>query len=109
MRFLINVIDQSIPQPGNATEMSAIDAFNEKLQNNGNWIFAWGLEAPAKAKLIDNRESKNLIENRPLFEGPENISGFWLIEAGDQKEAEHIALEASLACNRKVELRRLHG
>lgn len=108
MRFLINVIDSSIPQPGNSSEMAAIDSFNESLQNNGNWIFAWGLQAPAKAKFIDNRESKNLIESRPLVDGPENISGFWLIEAPDEATAELLALEASKACNRKVELRPLH-
>jgi hypothetical protein len=33
--------------------------------------------------------------------------GFWIIEAKDQEEAQNLALEASLSCNRKVELRQI--
>ncbi|MEY3115626.1 MAG: hypothetical protein RL611_340, partial [Actinomycetota bacterium] len=35
------------------------------------------------------------------------ISGIWIIEADDQAEAEVLAAEGSMACNRKVELRPL--
>jgi hypothetical protein len=44
-----------------------------------------------------------------LFEDKENYSGFWLIQAADLESAQTLALEGSMACNRKVELRPLLG
>lgn len=108
MRFLINVVDKVVPNSANQSEMEAIDAFNQKLQDNQHWIFACGLEAPGKVKLIDNTNDQQLVENRPMFIAAENISGFWLINAKDEEEGLALALEASKACNRKVELRPLH-
>jgi hypothetical protein len=54
MRFLLSVID-SASRTGSTDEMAAIDIFNEKLQNNGHWIFACGVDSPLTAKLVDNR------------------------------------------------------
>ena len=45
MRFLINVIDD-MSNSGTPEEMDQIDKFNDKLRDNGHWIFAWGLQAP---------------------------------------------------------------
>ncbi len=104
MRFVIFVIDE----PGNlakADEIQLIDAFNEKLQNDGHWVTAAGIREPGMAKLIDNRNQRNLIEIGSLFDSPEHYSGFWLIEAGSEVEATQLALEGSFACNRRVELR----
>jgi hypothetical protein len=104
MRFIIFVIDGP-NNPANADEMKHIDAFNEKLQNNGHWITAAGIQPGAKARLIDNRASKGEVKAGSLFDAPEYYSGFWLIEAASDEEAHQLALEGSLACNRKVELR----
>ena len=108
MRFLINVIDSDPAKPADSSEMAAIDAFNQELQDGGNWIYAWGLESISKAKLVDNTLGQESIQNRPLHEGQESISGFWLIETHDEKEALDLALKGSKACNRRVELRPLH-
>jgi hypothetical protein len=48
LKFLIAVIDNEV-NTGTADEMVAIDAFNEKLEANGQWIMGAGLE---KAKVI---------------------------------------------------------
>jgi len=36
-------------------EMAAIDVFNDRLQTEGHWVFAGGLESPSSATVIDNR------------------------------------------------------
>ena len=107
MKFLISVIDD-LSNSGTPAEMEAINAFNDGLRNNGQWIFAWGLQAPETATVIDNRNGANSETGKPLFEAKENFSGLWLIEAADAETAKKLAFDASKACNRKVELRPLH-
>ena len=105
MRFLVNVID-SETNSATGDEMAAIDAFNEKLRTNGNWITAAGVEGPKGSILIDNRDGLNQVVHAPLYSDDEYVSGFWLIEANDETEALELAKEGSKACNRKVELRK---
>ena len=107
MRFLISVIDDQ-SNSGTPEEMVEIDAFNDKLRDNGHWIFAWGLQSPATATVIDNRAGAKKETGKPLFDAKEHYSGLWLIEANDLRTARTLAFEASEACNRKVELRPLH-
>jgi hypothetical protein len=108
MKFLISVIDD-LAISGTSTEMAAIDKFNDDLRANGQFIFAWGLEDPKTATVIDNRNDAGIETGKPLFDSIENISGFWLVEVSDKEIAQKLAFEASKACNRKVELRKLHG
>lgn len=93
---------------GTPAEMAEIDAFNDKLRANNQFIFAWGLQAPETATVIDNRNGANTETGKPLFDAKEHYSGLWLIEAADAQTAKTLAYEASKACNRKVELRPLH-
>lgn len=108
MKFVISVIDD-LSNSGTPDEMKAIDAFNDQLRANGNWFFACGLEDPSTATVIDNRNDAGLSTGAPLFSAAENVSGFWIIEASDHETASRLAHEGSKACNRKVELRKLHG
>ena len=88
--------------------MAEIDKFNDSLRANNQFIFAWGLQAPETATVIDNRNGANSETGKPLFDSKEHYSGLWLIEAADAETAKKLAYEASKACNRKVELRPLH-
>ena len=106
MKFIIFVIDD-LTNSGTPDEMVAINAFNDGLRANGQWIFAGGLSAPANANVIDNRSGAGIETGKPLFEAKENFSGFWLIEAVSADVAKELALAGSKACNRKVELRTL--
>lgn len=108
MKFIIFVIDD-LTNSGTAEEMKAIDAFNDDLRANGQWIFAGGLSSPSKSNVIDNRGGAGIETGGPLFDAQENFSGFWLIEAADEEEARNLAFAGSQACNRKVELRKLLG
>lgn len=107
MKFLISVIDD-LSGSGTSDEMVAIDAFNEGLRANGQWIFAWGLAAPETATVIDNRNGAMIETGKPLFDAKEHYSGFWIIEAADAEIAKKLAYDGSMACNRKVELRPFH-
>lgn len=89
MKFVMFVID-SDTNTGAADEMAAIDAFNEGLRANGNWIMAFGMERPGA---------------RSIQSSSEFYSGMWIIEAADLAEAQRLANEGSRACNRRVELR----
>lgn len=108
MKFVLFVIDTQ-SNSGNEDEMRAIDAFNAKLVQDGALLMAEGITAPENSLVIDNRSSVNLVSEGPLHNQKEYISGFWIIRANDLEQARAIALEASLACNRKVELRPLFG
>jgi hypothetical protein len=104
MRYLVSVIDD---KTGSATpdEMAAIDAFNDRLEAEGHWVFAGGLAAPSSATVIDNRGAEPMFTDGPFLESKEYIAGFWVIEAADLDVALKLAAEGSKHCNRKVEVR----
>ena len=108
MRFIIAVIDS---KTGSATgdEISAIDEFNDKLQASGHFILACGIDDPENAVVIDNRADAGLLSIGPLYDQKEYMAGFWVISAESVEEAKALAAEGSKACNRKVEVRALHG
>lgn len=104
MQYLVSVIDD---QTGSATadEMSAINAFNDRLKGEGHWVFAGGLATPSAATVIDNRGEETLFTDGPFLESKEYLAGFWMIEAVDLDVALKLAAEGSKHCNRKVEVR----
>ena len=109
-RFLLSVLDDGSGVAGPEV-MPAIDLFNEKLRENGQWIFAWGLHSPEHSYLVDNRAGLGALEQGSLIpyeSGSEYISGIWLIQAESLEVALSLAAEGSLACNRKVEVRPFH-
>ena len=108
MQYLVSVIDDTAGRATSDEEL-AIDAFNERLQAEGHWVFAGGLEGPSSATVIDNRGGEPMFTDGPFVESKEYLAGFWIIEAADLDVALKLATEGSKACNRKVEVRPLHG
>ena len=104
MRYLVSVIDDKTGS-GTPAELSAIDAFNDRLRADGHWVFAAGLEAPGTATVIDNRGGVMVFTDGPFLESKEYLAGFWIIEAPDLDVAVKLAAEGSKSCNRKVEVR----
>ena len=104
MQYLVSVI---FDKTGSATptEMAAINAFNDRLEAEGHWVFAGGLNSPSTATVIDNRDGAAMFTDGPFVESKEHIGGFWVIEAPDLEVALKLAAEGSKACNRKVEVR----
>ena len=114
MQYLISVIDdaQSMVPSDPATkqaEMSAVDVFNDRLQAEGYWVYANGLGATETAMVIDNRGEEPSVIDGPFVESKEFLGGLWVIEAPDLDVALKLAAEASKACNRKLEVRPMHG
>jgi hypothetical protein len=104
MQYLVSVINDS-DALATASEMAAIDEFNDRLKAEGHWVFAGGLASPSEATVIDNRNGAGLFTDGPFVETKEHFVGFWIIEAPDHDVALELATEASKHCNRKVELR----
>ena len=104
MQYLVSVIDDTA---GLATpdEMAAINAFNDRLQAKGHWVFAGGLAAPSSATVIDNRGEEAILTDGPFVESKEYLAGFWIIEAPDLDVALKLAAEGSKACRGTVEVR----
>jgi hypothetical protein len=108
MQYLMSVIDDRAADD-TGDEQAAIDVFNEQLQAEGYWRFANGLTDPEQATTVDNRHGENLIVDGPFVETKEFLAGFWIIEVPDIDVALTLAAGASTACNRRIELRALHG
>ena len=104
MQYMVSVIDDK-SNSGTPEEMVAIDAFNERVQAEGHWVFAGGLAAPETATVIDNRAGEALFTDGPFVESKEFLAGFWIMEAPDLDVALKLAAEGSKACNRRVEVR----
>jgi hypothetical protein len=117
MQYLISVIDEvsvidDDASLANSQEQSepvqppaSVDAFNDRLEADGHWVFAGGLGKPCTATVIDNRDGAGLVTDGPFVESKEYLGGFWVIEAADLDVALKLAAEGSKACNRRVEVR----
>ncbi len=106
MRFILFVIDDGL-EPASPDEMQAIGRFNDGLRANGQLLMAEGIHSGAHATVFDNRHNAGIIRDGSHHTDAARYTGFWLIEASDDVQAREIALGASLACNRRVELRLL--
>ena len=104
MQYLVSVIDDGTGL-ATPTEEADIDAFNDRLQSDGHWVFAGGLGSPDPATVIDNRRGEAVFTDGPFVESKEYLAGFWIIEAPDLDVALELATEGSKRCNRKVEVR----
>jgi hypothetical protein len=115
MQYLVSVIDegQALAADSNdsatASEMAAIDGFNDRLRAEGHWVYANGLAAPGSATVIDNRGEEAVFTDGPFLESKEFLAGFWIIDAANLDVALKLAADGSKSCNRKVEVRPFAG
>ena len=104
MQYLVSVIDDT-SNPGGPDRRPAISAFNERLIEEGYWVFAGGLADPDAATVVDNRGEQAVLSDGPFLESKEHMIGFWIMEAEDLDVALTLGAEGSRACNRKIEVR----
>jgi hypothetical protein len=104
MQYLFSVIDDGTGR-ATPTEAADIDAFNDRLQADGHWVFAGGLGSTDGATTVDNRGDVAVLTDGPFIESKEYLAGFWIIEAPDLDVALKLAAGGSKACNRKLEVR----
>jgi len=84
-------------------------AFNQRLIDEGYFVFANGLTAPTDATVVDGMGDKPVLTDGPYAEAKEYLGGFWVIEAPDLDVALRLAAEGSKACRGKVEVRPFQG
>ena len=110
MRYLFSVLaSRSSSVMADADEMAAIDAFNDKIEESGQRLMAVGIASPENSMLFDNRHGAGIVSKGPASDADEFMAGFWVIEAANDNEAHELALEASKACNRRIEVRQIFG
>lgn len=80
-------------------------AFNERLEREGYFVFADGLEAATTATTVDGQGGSPVITDGPYAETKEYLGGFWVIETPDLDVALALAAEGSKACRGRVEVR----
>ncbi|SCL38844.1 Uncharacterized conserved protein [Micromonospora rhizosphaerae] len=80
-------------------------AFTERLQRDGHFIFADGLEPATTATTVDGKGEKPAFTDGPYLETKEYLDGFWVIDAADLDVALALAAEGSKACRGTVEVR----
>jgi hypothetical protein len=100
----------SYPSEEAMTEaMAATGVFNERLREEGHWVFANGLAPVAAATVVDGQGGEPVLTDGPYLESKEHLGGFWIIEAPDLDVALALAAEGSKACRGKVEVRPFAG
>ena len=100
-----NAMDGLPPVEEMQPVFEAVDRFNQKLQDEGAWVFAGGLMPIDQATTVDNTGDKPIVTDGPYAESKEYLGGFWVIEAPDLDAALQWAKEGSKACAGKVEVR----
>ena len=80
-------------------------AFNDKLEREGYFVFADGLEQATTATTVDGQGEQPVVTDGPYAETKEYLGGFWVIETPDLDVALALAAEGSKACRGKVEVR----
>lgn len=91
---------------------AAVDAFNERLQASGAWVFAGGLHPAEGAKVVDagtGDAAVATVTDGPFSEAKEVLGGFWVVTAESLDAALVLAKEGSQACGSPVELREFSG
>lgn len=84
---------------------AAVDKFNQKITEQGLWVFGGGLQMPDTATVVSAQKGETVITDGPWAETKEFLGGFWVLELPDLDAALKLAEEASAACNGPVEVR----
>jgi hypothetical protein len=98
----------SVHGPAEGTYPAAeafVGAFNERLQRDGHFLFAGGLEPATTATTVDGLGATPAFTDGPYLDAEECLGGFWVIAAADLDVALGLAAHGSRACGARVEVR----
>ncbi len=82
-----------------------VDVLNQKLQEQGAWVFGGGLHPANTATVVRESAGDVLTSDGPFAESKEQLGGFWIINAADLDAALAWARQATVACAAPVEVR----
>lgn len=83
----------------------AVNAFNQKLMDDGSWVFGGGLCTPDLSTVVRIQDDEVVLTDGPFAEAKEQLGGFWIITAPDLDAALEVAEAGSRACRGPVEVR----
>ena len=86
-----------------------VTAFNTALQDEGAFLFAGGLHPKETAVVARWNDGEVSLSDGAYSVAPEQMGGFWIIEAPDNEAAKDWARQAATACEQPVEVRPLQG
>lgn len=102
--------DLAMPEGVSVDQVFAdVDAFNNRLQDAGAWVFGGGLMPASSATVVDATGPEVVTTDGPYLETKEYLGGFWVIEAADLDAALAWSRDASAACRGQVEVRPFQG
>ena len=108
-QFLLSVhYVEGQPAPDEATmqQMFAdVEKLNEKMQADGVWVFAGGLQEPHDATVVRQEGGEIVTTDGPFPEAKEHLGGFWVLDVADRDAALDWAKRATVACQGPVEVR----
>ncbi len=103
----VHMVDGEEPPSDEAMQKAYadVDTFNNKLQEQGAWVFAGGLHPADTATVVNAKDGDVLLTDGPFAEAKEQLGGFWIIQVPDLDAALKWAAEGSVACGGPVEVR----
>src|SRR6478735_277517 len=108
-QYLLSVHHSYSDPPPEPDEMAAtfadVDAFNQKLQDSGAWVFAGGLEAPDTATVVGINDGQAALSDGPYGKPKDPLGGFGVIEAADLDAALRLGGGGAGGCRAPVEVR----
>ncbi|MBA3281638.1 MAG: hypothetical protein H0U29_05360 [Acidimicrobiia bacterium] len=108
-QYMLSVHHQAgDPEPSEdemQASFKAVDVFNAKITEAGQWVFGGGLMSRETATVVDATKGDTTITDGPFIEAKEWLGGFWVVELPDLDAALAMAKEASAACSGSVEVR----
>ncbi|MGZ4729760.1 MAG: YciI family protein [Acidimicrobiales bacterium] len=108
-QYLLSVyMDENIEAPSPEQMEQAfkdVDRLNQKIQDEGAWVFAGGLHAPTTATVVKESGDDIVMTDGPYAEAKEQLGGFWVIDVADLDAALDWARQATVACKGAVEVR----
>jgi hypothetical protein len=82
---------EALPKAELDALVSKCRTHDEALHQSGRLIAVGSLESPRKSTSVRPKNGKSVVTDGPFTEAKEVIGAFFLIEAGDQKEAVEVA------------------
>ncbi len=82
-----------------------VDVLNQKIKDEGIWVFAGGLHPANVATVVSVKDGEVLTTDGPFAESKEQVGGFWILELPDLDAALDWAAKATVACGAPVEVR----
>ena len=89
--------------------IAQVGAFNAELEAAGVLQYAGGLQPASSATVMRAGDDGVSVREGPYVSVPQQMGGFWIIEAADPASADQWARKAAAACEQAVELRPLQG